>query len=400
MMDSNWQPARGDDPPGTRTVIHGDVNAPVLSGQFFAPVTIQNQIAAGLASAPPPPEHFTGRGQLVQTILDSLIASDAAQAITGMGGVGKSALARKVAAEAAPFFPGGIFWADLPAHGGNPAPILDSWARLCGHDPATLSPDLLARAETTRGFVAQRSSERGRVLLALDDLREEWLHGVEALRSARPDGAALLLISRDASLVADAELHPLDALPTDDGVQLLRRLAKAAVEPFPRDAVRLVRAVGGLPLALELAGRLATLRSRKPGWKLATLVDELTRRAADDVLKLPTHPGLTATFLVSYEALSADQQRAVRAIGAFAPVAMTGGMLAVALGIDAASAEGLLDSLVDLSLAQWVAGGPALRYSMHPLLEQFAGRVTEPGEREALRAPVIAALRGALSTAR
>ena len=352
------------------------------------------------ATAPAPPAYFTGRHAELDALAQALTSGDTPQAITalqGMGGIGKTALAAQLAAQLNGAFPGGVFWADLPANGGDPLPVLAAWARLCGHDVSAL-PDPQARAQAVRGILAGRVKEQGQLLVVLDDVRGGWLDGARALQSARPPGVPLLLTTRDEelALALGATVRRLDVLPLEKALELLAALAGPVVEREPDAARRLAERVGCLPLALELAGKLAALRARKPGWQLASLCAQVEARAAE-ALRLKGQPGLVACFSLSYDALDAEGQRLFRALGVFAPAPFAAEHVAAVLGWEVGATEARLDALVALSLARWEGGGEGekgrvgegerVRYSLHPLLRDYAAALLdEAGEGPAARA--------------
>ena len=352
------------------------------------------------ATAPAPPAYFTGRHDELNALAQALTSGDTPQAITalqGMGGIGKTALAAQLAARLNGAFPGGVFWADLPANGGDPLPVLAAWARLCGHDVSAL-PDPQARAQAVRGILAGRVKEQGRLLVVLDDVRGGWLDGARALQSARPPGVPLLLTTRDEelALALGATVRRLDVLPLEKALELLAALAGPVVEREPDAARRLAERVGCLPLALELAGKLAALRARKPGWRLASLAAQVEARAAE-TLRLKGQRGLVACFSLSYDALDAEGQRLFRALGVFAPAPFAAEHVAAVLGWEVGATEAGLDALVALSLARWEGGGEGekgrvgegerVRYSLHPLLRDYAAALLDQaGEGSAARA--------------
>jgi tetratricopeptide (TPR) repeat protein len=339
------------------------------------------------APPPRPPDYFVGR----RDILDQLkagLATGSTQAITalqGMGGIGKTATAQQLALEMEADFPGGVFWADMPRHGGDPSPVLAAWARLCGHDVASLG-DPQAGAQAVRGMLGARLRDRGRLLVVLDDVREGWLEGAQTLKAALPPGVPLVLTTRDEELAyaLDAEVRRLDALPMDDALALLSRLAGAeVVEAELLEARALAKRVGRLPLALELAGKLAARYARKPGWRLATLRSQIEAKAAE-ALKLRGHPGLAATFAVSYEALKEEQRRLFRWLGVFAPGPIMTVAVAGVLDSEEAATGTVLDELVGLSLVEW--GEIEGAYRLHPLLADYAVTLLqETGEERAAR---------------
>ena len=351
------------------------------------------------ATTPAPPTYFTGRHDELDALAQALTSGDTPQAITalqGMGGIGKTALAAQLAAQLNGAFPGGVFWADLPANGGDPLPVLAAWARLCGHDVSAL-PDPQARAQAVRGILAGRVKEQGQLLVVLDDVRGGWLDGAQALQSARPPGVPLLLTTRDEelALALGATVRRLDVLPLEKALELLAALAGPVVEREPEAARRLAERVGCLPLELELAGKLAALRARKPGWQLASLAAQVEVRAAE-ALRLKGQHGLVACFSLSYDTLDPEGQRLFRVLGVFAPAPYAAGHVAAVLGWEVGATEAGLDALVALSLARWEGGGEGekgrvgegerVRYSLHPLLRDYAAALLEEaGEAPAAR---------------
>jgi tetratricopeptide (TPR) repeat protein len=343
-------------------------------------------VASTPALPPRPPDYFVGRREILDELKAGLATgSTQAIALQGMGGIGKTATAQQLALEIEADFPGGVFWTDLLANQGGPLLVLASWARLCGQDVSALAVPQ-ARAEALRGILAGRVAERGRLLVVLDDVREGWLEGARTLKAALPPGVPLVLTTRDEELACalGTEVRQLDALPMDDALALLSRLAGAEmVEAELPEARALAERVGRLPLALELAGKLATRYVRKPGWRLATLRAQVEGKAAE-ALKLRGHPGLAATFAVSYEALKEEQQRLFRWLGVFAPGPITVTAVAEVLGDEGKAIEVALDELVGLALVEW--GETERGYRLHPLLAEYAGMLLKgTGEARAAR---------------
>ena len=170
-------------------------------------------------------------------------------------------------------------------------------------------------------------------------------------------------------------------LTLDQALKLLAALASQVVHQDPEAARRLAKQVGYLPLALELAGKLAALRARKPGWRLVKLCAQVEDRlfkirdgVIEGVLQIKGQPGLTVAFSLSYEALNAEQQRLFRALGVFAPVPFVPKHVAAVLGWEEEVTEKELDALVVLSLAHWerIKGKEELRYTLHPALHSYA----------------------------
>ena len=141
-------------------------------------------------------------------------------ALHGMGGIGKTSLAQKLAEQIAAQFPGGVLWWTL---GPNPDVItaLDVWARHADpHADLTALPTAEARAEVVRPMLARL----GKLCVIIDDVWDAESFNV--LRSAVPAGCPLLMTTRDADLAKTlrCRVERIDALSDDEAVDLLVKL--------------------------------------------------------------------------------------------------------------------------------------------------------------------------------
>ncbi|MCP5097375.1 MAG: hypothetical protein GY943_17660, partial [Chloroflexi bacterium] len=102
--------------------------------------------------APAELPYFVGRTQQKQEISDQLInaTQPQIQALVGMGGVGKSALAIQIAHALQDKFPDGVLWANVAAS--EPMAILESWAHLYGYDFTRIA-DVESMAASFRGVL-------------------------------------------------------------------------------------------------------------------------------------------------------------------------------------------------------------------------------------------------------
>jgi len=362
----------GGDFIGRDKIVYGDeIHGDKVMGDKIT-VIHQAPLTPTVATAPAPPPHFTGRRHHLDTLKAALANSQATTlALQGMGGIGKTATVQKLALEVDRDFPGGIFWGSLADHDGEPRPILRAWARACGQD-LSAEPDPNALANLVRGFLSTRQVKYGPLLLIIDDVRAKWLNAAKLLQRAQPADTPFLLTTRDETVAAalGAVVHRLDALLPDEALALLKSHAGAAiVEADLRAAQALLAVMGYLPLAIELAGKRLALWARKPGYRLATLGQDVAQRAVE-ALTLPGHPGLAATFAITYEALPAEAQQMFSWLGVFASGPLHVTSVAGVLGRTEAETEVALDALVPSALLAW--GAAEGTYVLHPLLHQYA----------------------------
>ncbi|MFF5018709.1 BTAD domain-containing putative transcriptional regulator [Streptomyces sp. NPDC001165] len=321
------------------------------------------------AQLPAPPANFTGRAAEINALHDTLANRRSQVAvISGMAGVGKSALALHVAHEMRERFPDGQLYVNL--HGATPgmAPLtsfqaLTALLRDLGADPRNIPEHPDAAAALLRSLLAP-----ARILLVLDDAASAAQ--VRPLLPAGP-GCAVIITSRSPLTALDgARRFPLSPLTGEDSAALLR--AVSGREGLDASHA-LVELTGRLPLALRVvAARLAARRALTPdvlAGQLAATEGRLHHLEYDDL-------SVRRSLAVAHDALAAaereadrDAALALRRIGALDLPTYSAPLVARLTGTDARRAEAALDRLVDVALLEETEYG---RYAPHALVRDFA----------------------------
>lgn len=325
------------------------------------------------AQLPADTPDYTGRSDLVDRLMTTLEEPGAVAAVSGVPGVGKTALAVHVAHRLRERFPDGQLYVDLrgaSADPADPSKVLGAFLRALGRSDASIPDELDARAAAFRSDLDGR-----RVLLLLDNAAD--VAQVRALLPGSP-GNAVAVTSRT-RLTGLAGTHlDLGVLTLDESASLLERICpRAAGEP--EAASELISACGRLPLAVRIAAaRLAA----RPGWSVRHLVTRLAdeRRRLGELTVGDLDVG--ASIALSYGQLDAVHAEAFRLLSLPVMPDVTVEEAAALLSVDVIEAEDRAEHLVDLNLMSSPEPG---RYRFHDLLRLFGRRCVEADEhREAL----------------
>ena len=317
---------------------------------------------------------FTGRaGELTE--LTAAVASATSpqvtvRAISGMAGIGKTALAMRAAHRLAPRYPDGQIFLWLQAHtpGQPPVAAAEALAILlltAGVDARQIPAGLEARARLWRHWLAGK-----RMLLLLDDAADS--EQVRPLLPGTP-GSLVLVTSRQ-ELTALEDAHPvrLGVLPAGEAARLLVRLAaRQDVDARDPALAQIAELCGNLPLALGILGR--RLR-HSPAWSPADLAADLTR-ARDRLAQMHTERvSVAAAFDLSYQDLSDAQQHMFRRLGLHLGSDIDAWAAAALAGAGPDDAQSLLQALCHQNLITEPVRG---RYRFHDLIREHARALAE-----------------------
>jgi tetratricopeptide (TPR) repeat protein len=318
---------------------------------------------------PPADDQFVGRRKhldQLRLMLDRVSNDGRGSpviALYGMGGVGKTTLAIQFAEEVRADYPGGVLYVDLSGTSGpespDPLTVLGRLLSALGVRPGEVPPEEEAR----RRLYVDRLAGR-RVLVLLDDARSAAQ--VRPLL-ARVRGSATIITSRRPLGLIEADPFTVGGLDNASLRELLIRVVGAGrVRDEPEAADRIVRACGGLPLALRLiAARLAANKH----WTLAELASRLS-------LSEFSSGGTRArdAIAVSYADLGEQSKRAFRLLNLFPSGSLREWAVAPLLDIPVADGLVLLEDLVEAQLLERAGrrkpGGAEYRY--HSLVREYA----------------------------
>ena len=338
---------------------------------------------------------FVGRREELGEIRKKLTTARLVS-LVGPGGVGKTRLALRVAADLARRFPDGAWWAELADVRDAPLVINAVVAAL----------DLRDQAMTRPLQILTTYLEDKHLLLLLDNC--EHLIGAtaelvaEALRAA--PGVRVIATSRQPlqvpgeqvvpvpplELPAGHGIEPLSRLRQNEAVMLFTERAAAASGRFELTSsnqaavVHLCRRLDGLPLAIELAA----VRTRVLA--VEQILDRLSDRFAlltgGGRAALPRHQTLRTTIDWSYELLTGRERALLRRLCVFAGRFTLEDVESVCASAELSATETLdmLTSLVDKSLVAKEDMGSVACYRLHETMREYAALKLRDAQEEAL----------------
>ena len=340
-----------------------------LGTEEFPPLSTLDDLPGNL---PVQRTSFIGRVDEVKHVA-SLIETERLMTLTGPGGVGKSRLALQVAAEAAPAFKGGAWFASLAslAEGALVAPaILESVHVRERQGEAPI--------DTLCGWASTHDA-----LLVIDNC-EHLLAEVAAVVDRVADASSTLriIVTSQEPLGVRGE-HVWTVAPLSgrgrsaDSVELFLDRARMARGDFTLTVdneaavIEICERLDHVPLAIELAA--ARVRGMAPGDIARRLDQRLRLLTSSDRLAPERHRTLDAAMRWSYELLDATQRRLFDRLSVFAGPFTVDAAVAVVSG-DGVEEWEVLDgvlTLVDKSLVIADDAAAATRYRLLETMRQF-----------------------------
>ncbi|HEY0079135.1 MAG TPA: tetratricopeptide repeat protein [Pyrinomonadaceae bacterium] len=334
---------------GERVEIGGDVvKGHKTTNIYAAPAPT----ASALHQLPPPPRDFTGRKEELKELMAALAHGGVTiSGLQGLGGVGKTTLALKLAEQLAPRYPDAQFYLDLKGTSPRPLSVADAQAHIIhAYRPTAKLPD----NEAELSALYQSVLHNQHALLLMDNAAD----GEQVAPLIPPSTCVLLVTSRQHFTLPGFHPKHLDALTPEDARKLLLTIAPRIAE----HADTIAKLCGNLPLALRLA---ASALAERIDLSPTNYVARLTN--AQQRLKLLDKVEASLSF--SYELLAPPMQKLWRTLAVF-PDSFITPSAADIWEIELDPAQDTLSELVRYSLLDWSAA--TARYRLHDLARLFA----------------------------
>jgi tetratricopeptide (TPR) repeat protein/DNA-binding SARP family transcriptional activator len=311
---------------------------------------------------PPKLTEFVGREQEMALLTADHGQNPAVQVVTGMPGVGKTALVAHAARAMAGRYPGGQLFLSFCTHDPRNPPLdpeaaLHRLLRMLNVPPGRIPQTLAERATLWRAELARRQ-----LIVVLDDVA-----GVDQVGALLPtSGDCRTLITSRVRLegLGEGATVSLGSLPEDDATELFTRIAGPAATDMSL-VTEAVRLCGRLPLAIQLIAH--GLRQGRPA-TLSGLIEELSSPTVRLAGESSLHPEVTAVFGLSYRTLPTMGQELFRRLGLHPGTEITTHAAAAIGGRSLAEAEATLAALASRHLLER-AGEP---FHFHDLMRQYA----------------------------
>ncbi|MGW8358976.1 AfsR/SARP family transcriptional regulator [Streptomyces wedmorensis] len=378
-----------------------DTSPTDLAGEAHTPTAGRPAPPTTPSDLPPNIPSFTGRTaetEVLDALLDGRPDGEPPRValVTGVAGIGKTALAVHWSHRAAASFPDGCLHVDLGSAPAAPGEVLGRLLRSLGAPGDRLPDDEASRISLYRRLLRGR-----RVLVVLDDASS--FAQVAPLLPAN-GGCCVVVTSRESMeelvLRNGAVRVPLGVLDRADSTALLDRIVTGGrTAASPAQTARLAELCDGLPLALCIAAaRLAT----RPHWTVRRLADRLAdeHRRLDELSLGGSR--VRASFELSHGCLSPRLASVYRRLSLLDVPDVPAWAVAALLDCPVETAEQYLDELTDAHLLE-VSGPDATgqyRYRFQSLLRLYAReRAQEDPDRPAAEAARDRALHSWLTVA-
>ncbi|MBN1285882.1 MAG: tetratricopeptide repeat protein [Anaerolineae bacterium] len=315
-----------------------------------------------------PPDQLIGRSD-ERAQLNQLLQEQKAVLLTGVDGIGKTALAATIAAEWIRLRGKSVLWVNADAD--DLAGLCDRVARAYGELDVPYLLDVRAKTDIIRDILIDQEP-----LVVLDNL----CNPKAARDFVRWCTGGLGVLATGRALISTFTPFRVEPLRRTDARALFCHYAGVDIPP-PGDQLRaldaLCEGVGDHPYALELAGRLAAVYDL-PAQEILAQYQAATQDAREFADLLPPDEGdgrapIAPVLHASLKRLKPDAQAAFTALGAAYDRGATAELLAPVAGLDAAACEDALRDLAQLSIAGVARAADGMRrYAVKPLIYAYA----------------------------
>lgn len=360
----------------------------------------ENQAAYSLEStglAPALPPIFVGREHDLQELKTRLGITNRKEkqniqvltAIRGWPGVGKTTTAAALAYEPEVIqkYPDGILWTSL---GPKPDVLanLIAWGKALGLNDLHHARNIPQVKASLAAYLRNK-----RMLLIIDDV---WDAADAAPFELGGYDCAILATTRMPAIaskiaVSPEQIYLLQVLSDADALELMRKLAPEIVDKHQEGIETLIKSLEGLPLALQVAGRLLQTEY-SAGFSVEELIGEISagKRLLNEKVPIgqqnltnATTPSIAALLYKSIDHLDGKTQGYYAQLGVVAPSPAKFDLNYLSEIWKVANPKPIVKCLVDRGLLEYLPQSKL--YQMHSLLVMLASSLWYDGEARRLR---------------
>ncbi|MDF2093110.1 BTAD domain-containing putative transcriptional regulator [Knoellia sp. 3-2P3] len=380
-------PERPDPAPTDATARSSREVDEVVTESLPAPASAVGTALPTPRTLPRRPHGFLGRDPELEAVTAAAASSTGSAAtvlVTGLAGVGKSALAVEAGARLRETFPGGTLYVDVSSEQstGETDSVIAVFLHLLGVMPEAVPETPAARAGLYRSLIDGR-----RLLVVLDNVDHRGEHLDESLLALLPTSVGSMAIVT--SRTPPSRLQPthhvrLRPLPTEHAVRLLAEVAGTErVEADPAAARELTRHTGCLPLAIRLVGGRLAQRPDLSVRRMARRLQDIARGLDDIETGGSENASVRASLTIVWDRLP-ERTRRTAALLAVLPMETFSPWVPQALLDDEVAGERAMDALIDASFVEPViVPGHEAQYRLHNLVARFAREHAPVGEDDA-----------------
>lgn len=335
-------------------------NNKIITGDNNTINEAASPIVTSLHQLQPPSGDFTNRVNELLELSERLESGVRIYVLQGMGGIGKSDLARKFADQhLLARYGDAQFYLDLKGTMQPSLAVADALRHVIGsYHPTAELPNMEPKLS-----VMYRSVLFGkRVVLFFDNAASK--EQVEPL--IPPPSCIMVITSRQSIVLPGMHTMTLTSLPPEEARTLLLKIAPRIGD----QADTIARLCGCLPLALRLAASAIAESPNLTAKEYARILDNKKQR-----LEL-----IEASFDLSYELLNEEQRIHLRSLALFPDTFEVSAASAI-LDLGPNQARSALGDLLKFSFVEWQE--TTTRYRLHDLVRVFADARLEDAERSA-----------------
>jgi len=281
--------------------------------------------------------------------------------LSGVGGVGKTELAKKIVNELKDDFEG-ILWVDLGER--EPTQVLSYMVTSCGIDLPPVS-DYGVMVDALKTFLKTR-----RFLIILDDLRPSNSHALADFIPPSPPCSVLITsrVQQSSNLIPINNSFLLDRMTSEQALEIFAAvLGKKVVDKEKSAFLKLGELCHWNPLAIEIVARQMK-SNNDPAQKL------INRLESGGImgLKIEGDKRLDLFNIIdlSYKELSTEYQKYLVMLGVFGTYSFDMPAVAAVLDVNQEQAQQIQDELAKHSFIRILSSKP-VRYQIHDLIYEY-----------------------------